>query len=308
MAECKLLHTIDVSNTLGECILWNEHEQAVWWTDIHNATLYRFKPDTFDLKRYALPERLCSFGFTDSGEQLICAFANGLALYNPDSGDIDWLAQPEAGYRGLRFNDGRVDRHGRFWAGTMVEGDARNDRGEPVKGSLYCLSGNECKRVLSDLSIPNSLCWSLNGSILYFADSPTQVINAFDTNTATGEIDNKRTFAQSDGISTPDGSVIDADDCLWNAQWGGSKVCRYSTDGKKTCEIPLPVTQPTCVCFGGPDMNWLFVTTARENLDASQLSSQPTAGDVFIYETPFRGVAEPRFALDRLRGASSVTP
>lgn len=300
MAEIKLLQTIEVANTLGECILWNETQQAVWWTDIHNATLYCFEPHGAQLQRFTLPDRLGSFGFTDNDEQLICAFASGLALYNPVNGGIEWLAKPEEKHRGTRFNDGRVDRQGRFWAGTMVEGDARNERGEPVKGSLYCLSGNKCRHMLGDISIPNSLCWSLDGNTLYFADSPTQIINAFDMNTATGEIDNRRIFAQCDGASTPDGSVVDADGCLWNAQWGGSKVSRYSSGGKKTCEIALPVSQPTCMCFGGANMNWLFVTTARENLDASQLTTQPNAGHVFIYETPFKGVAEPRFELDRL--------
>lgn len=298
MMPIQLLHTIDVGNTLGECILWNDLQQTVWWTDIHHATLYRFSPQTSDLTEFALPERLCSFGFVVADERLVCAFASGLALYHPESGELTWLARPEARYRGTRFNDGRVDRHGCFWAGTMVEGDGRDERGKPVQGSLYRLAGRECKRMLGDISIPNSICWSLDGSTLYFADSPSQAISTFDTDGRSGELRNKRTFAQCSGTSAPDGSVVDAEGYLWNAQWGGSKIVRYSPAGEICSEIHLPVTQPTCVCFGGNDMNLLFVTTARENLDASQLASQPRAGDVFVYKTPFRGLPEHRFLLD----------
>ncbi len=298
MSVCELLKTIRVGNTLGECILWNAENQLVWWTDIHESTLYNFNPASSELKKYELPERLGSFGFIDNDSRLICAFASGFAIYQPENGEIEWLARPELSYRGTRFNDGRVDREGCFWAGTMVEGDGLNESGNPVKGSLYRLAGRNCTRMLGDIDISNSICWSLDGSTLYFANSPTQIIHAFDMNGdsgLSGSLLNKGIFAKSAYPATPDGSVIDADGYLWNAQWGGGKIVRYSPLGDIDYELQLPVSQPTCICFGGPDMNWLFVTTANENLNAAQLVAQPNAGDVFIYRTRFKGLVEPRF-------------
>ncbi len=297
MSSCELLQTIRVANTLGECILWNAEQQVVWWTDIHESTLYSFNPVTSELKTYALPERLGSFGFIENDSRLVCAFASGFAFYQPESGEIEWLARPEQSYQGTRFNDGRVDRNGHFWAGTMVEGEGLDESGNPVKGSLYRLADNKCMRMFCDVDISNSICWSIDGSTLYFANSPTQIIHAFDVN---GDIRdsrllNKRIFAKSDSPATPDGSVIDADGYLWNAQWGGGKIVRYSPSGDVDYELLLPVSQPTCIGFGGPDMNWLFVTTANENLTAVQLATQPNAGDVFIYRTPFKGLVEPRY-------------
>lgn len=298
MSEFALIATIDVGNTLGECILWDEQTQSVWWTDIHESRLYRYTPIDKQLQDYALPGRLCSFGFIENDSRLICAFAEGFALYDPETGKRQWLYQPEADYTGTRFNDGRVDRQGRFWSGTMVEIEPAVDvAGQPVQGSLYWISPQGQGKTLEHICTANSLCWSRDSRILYFADSGTKKILAYAFDPATAGVGHGVVIAETAQDSSPDGSIIDAEGCLWNAHWGGGKVVRYSPQGVEMATLVLPVTQPTCQCLGGPDLNWLFVTTARENLDAAALAQQPEAGNVFIYRTPYKGLPESRFRL-----------
>jgi L-arabinonolactonase len=149
-----LVRTIPVQNTLGECILWDEETQSVWWTDIHESRLYRYRYASASLESFSCPERLCSFGFIASDSRLVCAFASGFALFDPVSGDVQWLYRPEREYRGTRFNDGRVDRRGRFWAGTMVEGDGRDAQGRPAGQGSRRLH-RRCRR----LSLERAVGW-----------------------------------------------------------------------------------------------------------------------------------------------------
>lgn len=297
MSDIKRLKTISVNNTLGECILWNEQTQSTWWTDIENAVLYEYAFDSEMLQKFALPERLCSFGFIENDSRLICAFASGFAIYDPKTAHIQWLSKPEESHIGTRFNDGRVDRQGRFWSGTMVEGEGRDASGQPVLGSLYWISDTEQDKALSNIQIPNSLCWSPDSNTVYFADSPTKEINAFDFNPDNGVFSNKRTFATTTDESSPDGSIIDAEGFLWNAQWGGAKVVRYSPQGENVFELPLPISQPTCMCFAGPKLDLLFISTARAGLSKAQLEEQPEAGNVFVFQTGFKGLEESRYKL-----------
>lgn len=283
---------IETHNTLGECVLWDERQQSVWWTDIHESRLYRYHLQQRHLTTYMLPERLASFGFTEKDEWLICAFASGFALYQPDSQQIDWIAQPEKDATGTRFNDGRVDRQGRFWAGTMCERQPM----EPA-GNLYCLTGRKVKKVLSDIYIANSICWSPDSTQFYFADSPRYRIQRFDFDAATGTPRQPQIFATTTSPQEPDGSTVDADGNLWNAVWGGSKVVRHLNNGSDALEMALPVSQPTCVAFGGSEMNLLCISTAKIGLSAEQLNREPDAGNLLIYQTSYRGLPESRFRI-----------
>jgi sugar lactone lactonase YvrE len=315
MTAFRLHETIPVQNVLGECILWDDGRQSLWWTDIQAARLYRYAFGSSALQHHALPERLCSFGFIENDRRLICAFASGFACFDPETDELDWIFRPAFDAAGTRFNDGRVDRRGRFWAGTMLESDsdgegedegegahagegaARDGPAEPQSGGLYRLTGTDCVRMLDGIAISNSLCFSPHGETLYFADSPTRNIRAFELDTETGQLGASRTFATVEGAGVPDGSTIDADGCLWNAEWGNARVVRYAPDGARQAVLELPVTQPTCVCFAGPELDRLVVTTARDGLSREALGTEPLAGDVLIYETPFRGLRESRFRL-----------
>lgn len=288
----ELVDRVETHNTLGECVLWNDQQQAIWWTDIHESRLHRYDLSQRHLTTYTLPDRLASFGFTEDDDWLICAFAGGFALYEPESQTADWIAQPEKAIAGNRFNDGRVDRQGRFWAGSMCESQPM----EPT-GNLYCLAGRQVTKVRGDIYIANSICWSPDSRQFFLADSPRQAIQSYDFDPATGATQNPRTFATTTPPHEPDGSTIDADGCLWNAVWGGSKLVRYSSDGRADQELALPVSQPTCVAFGGAELNLLLVSTAKIGLSAEQLERQPDAGNLLIYQTPYRGLPESRFKI-----------
>lgn len=284
-----LVDIVDIGNTLGEGVLWDTVSCRLWWTDIQERRLFRFEPVRRALETFQLPERLGSFGFVEGSDRLIAAFESGFAFFHPQSGEIQWVARPPHAADNLRFNDGRVDRYGRFWAGSMVEG-----AGAPA-AKLYCLRNGLAEVHLSGIAICNSLCFSADARHMYFADTPHRTIHRFDTDPVSGALSNRRIFAQTPSGSFPDGSNVDAAGHLWNAHWGSGRVVRYAPDGSISGSIELPVTQPTCIAFGGAALDHLFVTTAREKLSAQALSSQPQAGHLFIYQTNIQGIAEPRY-------------
>jgi L-arabinonolactonase len=285
-----LINTISVGNTLGEGVLWDPIEGRVWWTDIQERRLFRYDSHERALQTFELPERLGSFGLVEGSNEIIGAFESGFAIYHPESRLIDWLVRPEHGAKNVRFNDGRVDRQGRFWAGSMVEG-----QGEPT-GKLYCLQGSSAEVQLTNIAISNSICFSPDGRHLYFADTPQRAILRYDIEPSNGSLANRKVFAKTPAGSFPDGSNIDAQGYLWNAHWGAGRVVRYAPDGAVDWAIDIPATQPTCIAFGGPNLDILYVTSAREGLSADALAAQPHAGDVFVYQLNITGLADSRFA------------
>ena len=297
-----LVDIISVRNTLGEGVLWDPIEGRVWWTDIHERRLFRHDPLTRALQIFDLPERLGSFGFVAGSDEIVAAFESGFALFHPESGRLDWLARPDHGAKNLRFNDGRVDRQGRFWSGSMVEG-----KGEAT-GKLYCLRGMTPEVRLTHIAISNSICFSPDGRYLYFADTPKREILRYDIEPNTGCIGNRRVFARTPPGAFPDGSNVDAEGCVWNAHWGAGRVVRYALDGSVDLEIDVPATQPTCIAFGGPNLEMLYVTSAREGLTAASLEAQPHAGDVFVYQLNLKGLADSRFTDPRLSSDRKIQP
>ncbi len=284
-----LVQIIPVGNRLGEGVSWDPLQARLWWTDIQGRQLYRYEPHADALTRFALPERLGSFGFVAHSERLIAAFESGFALYEPQSQALEWIARPSHAASNVRFNDGRIDRQGRFWAGSMTEGEG------PPCGRLYCLSGREACVHVSDIAICNSLCFSPDGAHLYFADTPHRAIFRFDLDRDSGALSNRRLFARTPDGAYPDGATVDAEGHVWIAHWSGGRVVRYAPDGSESGRIDLPVTQPTCVAFGGRELDLLFVTSAREGLSAAELREQPHAGDVFAYRVNVKGLPDRRF-------------
>lgn len=284
-----------MGNELGEAVLWHPEQQALWWTDIHGRRLYRYDPESDCLREWSTPERLTAFGFvapsqatSQTPQTLITSFDKGLALYTPETGDCHWLAHPEAHKPGNRFNDGKVDRQGRFWAGTMVE------QGDPLAddaGALYCWSGSGAVHPqLQGIGIANGLSWSPDGRTAYLSDSARGTYYAYDFEPHSGSFSNRRVFALApEGVGN-DGSCVDAQGNVWNAHFGGGKVVCYSPAGEVLLDVELPVSQPTCVAFGGPDLSWLCVTTGRENLSDVQLAQEPEAGNLLIYQTGVKGL------------------
>ncbi|MFT5277151.1 MAG: L-arabinonolactonase [Glaciecola sp.] len=295
----KFLFSINSQCILAECALWHEAQQAIYWVDIIGAKIQRCHYKTHAVEIFDMPYRIGCFAFTPEEDEIIAAFDIGIARYNLKTEHIAWLAQPEIHLINNRFNDGRADRQGRFWAGTMNEANDQ-DLNLARKGKLYCVDGTDtegvisCEAKISDISISNGLCWSKDGSILYHADSPKRIIHAYDFDVKTAELSNKRVFATTKGHRFPDGSIVDAQDHIWNAQWGASQVVRYKPNGELDIVIDLPVSQPSSVAIGGPNMDLLIVTTARHSLSAERLPLEPQAGNIFVYQLyDIRGIAEP---------------
>ncbi len=294
MAE--LVDMVPVRNILGEGPLWNVRDARLWWTDIQGRRLFRYDPVSRILDESATPGRLCPFAFLAGSTRLAAAFASGLALYDPASGAVDWLYRLEQGSVPVRFNDGRTDRQGRFWAGTMVEGDGR-----PL-GRLYCLDRNgRVTRQPDPVFISNAICTSPDGSRLYFADSPRRTIYIYDLDGISGVLSNRRLFAETPEGAFPDGASTDREGFVWNAHWGAGRIVRYAPDGSIDRMIEVPASQPSCIAFGGPEMNLLFVTSARDGLKGDMLLGQPDAGNLFVYRTDMTGLADADFILDRAK-------
>ncbi|MDP5133693.1 MAG: SMP-30/gluconolactonase/LRE family protein [Paraglaciecola sp.] len=289
----ELVKVIDCQNTLGENVLWHGLEQAIYWIDIEQAELLRYQPASAQLTRYALPERIGSFAFLKtsgtSDYRIIAAFASGFALFNPDTAAIKWLDKPQ-NMLGLRFNDGRTDRQGRFWAGTMVE-DANMAQ---QQAELYQLNANgQAISVLQQIEISNGLCWSPDGKTLYHADSPKHCIKQYAFCPETGQLGAAQHFAETPDNAHPDGSTVDHMGHVWNAHWGAGRVVRYAPDGIAQLSVELPVSQPSSVAIGGPALDWLIVSSSRLGLSASQLAAQPLAGHLFIYQLQnIKGIPE----------------
>ncbi len=279
--ECVL----ESRDELGECPLWDESEQALWWVDILAPSLHRLGSS---LKSYKLPEAMGSFAFRKKGG-FLAAMKSGFYLLDAESLSREPFCAPEARSEN-RFNDGRCDRAGRFWAGTM------NERMCEPTGALYRLSpSGKCSHYRGGITVPNCLAWSPDGRTMYFADSPTRSILAFDYDPHSGEPSNERLFATTQA-GFPDGSCVDAEGCLWNAEYHGWRVVRYTPQGKIDRVVQLPVENPTCCCFGGKDLDTLYITSARQHLKPQDLGKQPLAGGLFAVRPGVCGLAESRFA------------
>jgi sugar lactone lactonase YvrE len=188
----------------------------------------------------------------------------------------------------IRMNDGGCDPQGRFYCGTMAYAET------PRAGTLYRLDPDGSVHVtLRDVTISNGLQWNRVGDTVFYADTPTDRVDSFDFDPASGAFTGRRTFTDISGGGHPDGMAIDEEDGLWVALWGGSAVHRYDTAGRLDLVLDLPVSNVTACAFGGPDLRTLFITTSRQGLDPAD---QPDAGAVFRYEAGVRGAPQHAFA------------
>lgn len=277
------------ADRLGECPLWDERESMLWWVDSRWPALKRFDPATGAVMMQVLPEVVGSIAFRDQGG-LLAATKSGLHVLDGSGGALEPRANPEAHLPENRFNDGRCDRAGRFWAGTMC--DARRD----PTGSLYRFDADfACVKLRNAIIIPNGLAFSPDNRTMYFADTNRHTIWAWDYDLASGAATHERVFADT-GEGRPDGSCVDADGGLWNAQYGGGRLVRYAPTGKVDRVVEVPVANPTCCAFGGDDLGTLYVTTATQRLSPGDLAQQPLAGSLLALRPGVKGLPEGRFA------------
>ena len=275
--------------SLGECPIWDERGRSLYWVDSRGPAIKRLATDSGVVEVLPLPETVGSIAFRERGGML-AATKSGIHFFDPESRSLTVVARPESHLPDNRFNDGRCDRQGRFWAGTMS--DLRRD---PV-GTLYRLDTDlACTPLRNAIIIPNGLAWSPDGRSMYFADTNRSTIWVWDYDPENGAATRERVFADT-GTGRPDGSCVDVEGCLWNAEYGAGRLVRYTPGGKQDRVIELPVTNPTCCCFGGEHLDVLYITSARQRLTPAELASQPLAGGVLAVRPGVRGLPESRFA------------
>ncbi len=281
----------DSTDILGESPLWDERAQCLWWVDIRRPAIRRLVPEGGRLDTWPLPEMVGCIALAEDG-RLVVAMGTEVSLFDPAAGAFETIARLPSRVEGHRFNDGRCDRQGRLFVGTM-----HNVTRAP-EGVLYRLQGRgEMQPVLQGLSIPNSLAWSPGGGIMYFADSLRHRIEAFAYDSARGLPGEPQFFAASTPPGFPDGATVDAEGFLWSAQFKASQVVRYAPDGRIDRVVEMPVDKPTAVAFGGPSLETLYITSASQHMSAAELAAQPLAGALFALKPGVRGLPEPRFAL-----------
>jgi sugar lactone lactonase YvrE len=286
---------IDARCELGEGPVWDAARACLWWTDIDGRAIWRFDPATTTAQQFTPPDRVGFLAVCASGTLLIgCAKALYLADVTADSLQTTKQADVEPALRTTRVNDGRADRSGNVVFGTLDEQQPRT----PI-GSFYQYStAHGLRRLdLPTCRVANSLAFSPDGQTLYFTDTPTNVIRCADYDAGAARVTNLRDFVTlGPGDGHPDGSIVDADGCLWNAAWGGACVRRFTPDGRLDRVVEIPAKNPTCPAFGGGDLATLYVTSSRQQHTADELSAAPQAGGLFAVAPGVRGIAETPFA------------
>jgi D-xylonolactonase len=278
----------DVHAVLGEGPVWVRRESALFWVDIKGLKIFRLDVRG-KLTEWPTPMRVGSLAPRKSGG-FIGGTEDGIAAIDSEAGRFDILFNPEEDRPGNRFNDGKLDRQGRFWAGTMDDGEREDS------GTLY--------RIDDDLSwhamdggyrVTNGPAFSPDGKIMYHNDSARQLTYVFDL--ADGQPGERRIFLQfKEGEGYPDGMTVDSEGCLWIALWDGWCVRRYSPGGEWLETLKMPVARPTSCAFGGLDLNQLYITSATVGLDQAAREMQPNAGGLFMVTPGVRGLDDAPFA------------
>ncbi|NQY97850.1 MAG: SMP-30/gluconolactonase/LRE family protein [Henriciella sp.] len=278
---------------LGEGPLWSPTEGFLWWVDIKRAKLHRHNPKTGNTRRYDLPLHASALALFDGG--LIMVGDREVGRYDTATESyrkIVDLHEPE----GFRTNDGGLAPDGSFWFGTMEDAETLDE------GQYYRLTPDlEIERIgLPEVLVTNTMQFSPDGQTFYTCDSAEQMILAFEYDPGDGSLSNRRVFASTlEAGCYPDGSVVDSEGYLWNAQWAGSRVVRYAPDGSIDRVVQLPVSRPSSCAFGGENLRTLYITSARVGLSDAALDRQPMAGSLFALDVDVPGLPVPEFGKSR---------
>jgi len=284
---------LDAKAILGEGAIWSVPEQILYWVDIEGKRVHVFDPAIGSNRTFDIGQPVGTVVPRASGGVTL-AIHHGFAHLDLATGTLEFIVDPEPDSPN-RFNDGKCDPSGRFWAGTMPY-----DPGAPPDGAaLWCLHPNgTVERKVTGVRCSNGIAWSLDATTMYYIDTPTSEVRAYDFDSATGAISNPRvaiSVPRSDGW--PDGMTIDAEGMLWVAHWDGWQVVRWNPiTGEKMAKIHVPAARVTSCAFGGPDLLDLYITTARSGLAEEQLAKQPHAGGIFGVRPGARGVPSFAFA------------
>lgn len=281
---------LDCRNHHGEGIFWNPADGRMWWTDIEGRALWWFDPGQGASDRIEMSDRVCCFANMRDG-RMILAFAKRIALFDPATGALEDVCDFEPDNPETRTNDGRTDRQGRFIVGGMNEVSGKAD-------SSVIRIDQDCSMttLIEGVVCANSTCFTPDGRTMFFTDTPEQTIRAYDYDPGTGVLGRVRIVADFSGEpGIPDGSCVDNEGGVWNAEWEGRRVVRVAPDGTIDRVIEVPVWKPTCCAFGGPGLDTLYITTSRLMSSPEEIAAEPLSGGLFAVKPGISGVVDTPF-------------
>lgn len=276
---------------LGEGALWHPLRRQLFWFDILGKRLHSIEDGVS--RSWSFVEMVSAAGWV-SRDVLLIAGERDLFLFDLETEEIETVAELEADDPGTRSNDGRADRQGGFWIGTM----GKRGGDDPGRGSIWRWYRGELRRLYSGLTIPNSICFTPDGRFAHFSDTLTHRIQRVALDASGWPVGEPEMFIDlgAEGI-LPDGAVVDAAGNLWNAQWGAGRVACYGPDGQFLRAVPMGAGQTSCPAFGGDGLSTLYCTSAREGMDAAALAADPEAGKTFAVQGLGSGLPEPQVIL-----------
>ena len=280
---------LDARALLAESPVWDAEAGSLRWVDILGRRVHALDVATGQDESFATPSPGGAIALRTAGG-LVLALEDGFWLER--DGRLERLTGVEEHDHTLLMNDGKCDRNGRFWAGTVAYDEREG------AGTLYRLDPDgSVTPMVGSLTMSNGIAWNRDDTLMYFIDSETRRIDVFDYDASRGQIAGRRPFAVlPDGSGVPDGMTIDAEDCLWVAVWGASSVLRYRPNGTVAEEVRLPVSQVTSCAFGGTGLAELFITSARVDLSPAALHDEPLAGGIFRCRPRVNGLCPAQFA------------
>ncbi|MDQ0298033.1 sugar lactone lactonase YvrE [Salibacterium salarium] len=282
---------VDEKALLGEGPSWDDRKNVLYWVDIMGENIHCYHPESQKNQTIAVGQHPGAVVVHQSNE-LIAAMQHGFYFVDFEQGTWKAIVDPEENIPNNRFNDGKCDPAGRFWAGTMAYDKQRD------QAFLYCLESDYTLSMkLDNIGISNGLAWDLDKNTMYYIDTPTRQVSAFDYDLTSGAISNRRTIITfSEDAGSPDGMTIDSEGMIWIAHYRGWKVSRWNPDnGECIDEIKVPASQVTSCVFGGADLKTLYITTARNNLSVEALQREPHAGGLFAIDLDIKGTPSDRF-------------
>lgn len=284
---------IDCRNDLGETPVWCARTQTLFWIDVTAPGRVFY----WDSRRaladfYEFDDLVTGLAVRAHGGLLVVGARDVYEFELTDQTKRKIFSLP-ADQAEHRFNDGACDRAGRLWIGSMQNNFLEKVRSTgrlESSGRLYCISRDGSARSFeARLGCPNAMCWSVDGATFYVADSANGWMYAYDFDLAAGHIDGQRKFCRFADVGVPDGATVDCEGYIWNARWGAGVIARINPKGTIDRIVKIPATNPTASCFGGPNMDTLYVTSARYGLNPTQLAAEPYSGGVFAIRTDVRG-------------------
>lgn len=281
----------EVGNLLGEGVIWNGSEAALYWVDAYGKLIQRYHPADGKLESWPVDEPIGSLVFRAAGG-IVAGMLSGFRALDLDAGTSEILIDPQPG-DDILLNDGKCDRAGRYWCGSVVMSLDRPD------GVLWRLDPDLRAHAMDrGFLVSNGIAWSPDDRVMYFADTRAETVYAYDFDVTEGRISNRRVFLDTTRTEgRVDGATVDGDGFYWCAMVHGGAVHRYDPHGRLDRVIELPVQHPTMCSFGGDDLSTLYVTSATRFLSPEERTAQPEAGGLFaIHDLGVRGLPEPLFA------------